>query len=172
MAVPARPLVDKSDSMVSQQFSSHVVSFEKSLVSTNNVFVYVAPGGYVHPCCSKALPVTKLWEGSPPKEACTVRGAHVGDKMMGMYSSARKFGLVTLWEVRDMHEQPWQCASSYSLTCYPIAPLTSPSSSLFLEDDWPRKLVFFTFFNHILIRTNYCSQRIFLKIVVTNFYRV
>ena len=67
MAVQARPLVDKSDSLVSQQFSSHVVSFEKSLVRTNNVFVYVAPGGYVHPCCSKALPVTKLWEGSPPQ---------------------------------------------------------------------------------------------------------
>ena len=87
-----------------------------------------------------------------------MRGPHVGDKMMGMYSSARKFGLVTLWEVRDMHEQPWQCASSYSLTCYPIAPLTSLISSLFLEDDRPSKLVFFTFFNHtgpIIARREY-----------------
>ena len=105
-----------------------------------------------------------------PKEACTVRGPHVGDKMMGMYSSARKFGLVTLWEVRDMHEQPWHCSSSYILSCYPIAPLTHlqpiPGGRL------AQQIGVLHILQPQICRTNYCSQRICLKISVANFYRV
>ena len=61
-------------------------------------------------------------------------GAHVGDKMMGMYSSARKFGLVTLWEVRDMHEQATKGGRAHPLTSS-VTQLPPLNSTLFLEDD-------------------------------------
>lgn len=60
----------------------------KVLVAPANVFVYVAAGQDVHPL-QQARPVTKLWEGASPQGGLynhPLRGAHVGDKMMGMYS--------------------------------------------------------------------------------------